>query len=83
MNKLAEKTGAAKAALKGHVARAVLRAHDDERGQGSVEYVGVILLVVAIVGVVVAAASDVGGAIVTQLTTAVNNIGGGGGGGGE
>ena len=82
MNKLTEKTVAARTALSGYVARAVLRAHDDERGQGTVEYVGAILLVVAIVGVVVAASSDVGEAIVTQLTEAVTDIGGAGGGGG-
>lgn len=82
MNKLTEKTVAAKAALQGYVARAVLRAQDDERGQGTVEYVGAVLLVVAVVGIVIAASTEVGDAIVTQLTEAVTDIGGAGGGGG-
>lgn len=82
MNKLTEKTVAAKAALEAHVARAVLRMHDDERGQGTVEYVGAVLLVVAIIGIVIAASTEVGNSIVGQLTKAVKNIGGGGEGGG-
>lgn len=82
MNKLTEKTVAAKAVLEAHVARAVLRMHDDERGQGTVEYVGAVLLVVAIVGIVVAASTEVGDSIVEQLTEAVTDIGSGGGGGG-
>ena len=81
MNTLNEKVLAAQVALKGYAERAVRRAHDDERGQGTVEYVGAILLVVAIVGVVVAANDEVGKAIVDQLTKAVKDIGGGGGGG--
>jgi Flp pilus assembly pilin Flp len=81
MNKLTEKTVAAKEALKGYAARAVLRVHDDERGQGTVEYVGAVLLVVAVVGIVIAASTEVGEAIVTQLTEAVTDIGGAGGGG--
>ena len=88
MNKLTEKTVAATVALQGYVARAVDRAHDDERGQGTVEYVGAVLLVVAIVGIVIAASTKVGESIVNQLTEAVTDIGGagggeGGGGGGE
>ncbi|GAA1849943.1 hypothetical protein GCM10009751_02750 [Myceligenerans crystallogenes] len=69
-----EKFVAAKAALDALRERAA----QDERGQGSVEYVGIILVVVAIVGAVVAGATPVGEAIVTQLTNAVNEIGGGG-----
>lgn len=77
MNTLTEKAVAARVALRLHTERAMRLFHDDERGQGSVEYVGIILVVVAIVGAVVAGATPVGTAILTQLTTAVNNIGGG------
>ncbi|MBO0608760.1 hypothetical protein [Myceligenerans salitolerans] len=80
MNMLTQKVVAAQVALKAHADRLTSRANDDEAGQGTVEYVGAILLVVAIVGVVVAASNDVGKAIVTQLTNAVNDIGGEGGG---
>ncbi|WP_275004026.1 hypothetical protein [Promicromonospora iranensis] len=83
MNKLMHKAVAARTALVDTVERAARQAHDDERGQGTVEYVGAVLLVVAVVGIVIAAASDVGDAIVTQLTEAVNDIAGAGGGGGE
>lgn len=77
MDKLMEKVVAAQVGLKALAGRAARQARDDERGQGSVEYVGIILVVVAIVGAVVAGATPVGTAILTQLTTAVNNIGGG------
>jgi Flp pilus assembly pilin Flp len=80
MNTLTQKAVAAQVTLKAYAARLARQARDDERGQGSVEYVGIILVVVAIVGAVVAGATPVGTAILTQLTNAVNNIGGGGGG---
>lgn len=78
MNKVTEKAVAARIALKSYAERRIRSARDDERGQGSVEYVGVILVVVAIVGVVIGSATPVGDAIVEQLTTAVNGIGTGG-----
>ena len=78
MNTLTQKAVAAQVTLKAYAARAARLARDDERGQGSVEYVGIILVVVAIVGAVVAGATPVGTAILTQLTNAVNNIGAGG-----
>jgi Flp pilus assembly pilin Flp len=78
MTKLTEKAVAGHIALKLYTARAMDRFKDDERGQGSVEYVGIILVVVAIVGVVIAAATTVGDTLVTKLTEAVNGIGGGG-----
>ncbi|MBE1878579.1 hypothetical protein [Myceligenerans pegani] len=79
MHKLMEKAIAARVALTAHADRLTTRARGDESGQGTVEYVGAILLVVAIVGVVIAANNEVGKAIVTQLTNAVNDIGGEGG----
>lgn len=81
MNLLTEKTVAAKVAFQAYTEQALARVRDDERGQGTVEYVGAVLLVVAIVGIVIAASTEVGDAIVTQLTEAVTDIGGGGTGG--
>lgn len=75
MNTLTQKAIAAQVALKAHADRIARRADGDESGQGTVEYVGAVLLVVAIVGIVVAASSDVGDAIVDQLTDAVKDIG--------
>ncbi len=46
-----------------------------EAGQGSVEYVGIIIVVVAIIVAVVAKASGVGDTIATQLSNAVKKIG--------
>ncbi|PUB30154.1 hypothetical protein C8K30_102536 [Promicromonospora sp. AC04] len=77
MNKLAEKALIAQIAVQAYVVRQVERARSDERGQGTVEYVGAILLVVAIVVVVIAAGDDVGKAIVEKLKAAVKKIGSG------
>jgi Flp pilus assembly pilin Flp len=77
MNTLTEKAVAAQVTLKAYADRAARLVRDDERGQGSVEYVGIILVVVAIVAAVVAGATPVGTAILTKLTNAVNSIGGG------
>lgn len=74
MNKFAQKAAAAQLVLTGFVAGAFDRLKSDERGQGSVEYVGIIVVVVAVIAIVVAAASGIGGAIVTKLTTAVNSL---------
>ena len=51
MNKLIEKATAARIALAAVAERAASRARDDEAGQGTVEYVGAVLLVVAVVGI--------------------------------
>ncbi|MFI6424193.1 hypothetical protein [Promicromonospora sp. NPDC050880] len=81
MNALIEKAVAAQVALKHYAGRATSRFHDDERGQGSVEYVGIILVVVAIVAAVVAGATPVGTAILTELKEAVGKVGNPAGGG--
>ncbi|MGW1974922.1 hypothetical protein [Streptomyces sp. NPDC001889] len=62
---------------------AAARAAQDRReaGQGSVEYVGVIVLVAAIIAALVG--SGVAEDIANGLTTRVGEILGGGGGGGE
>lgn len=46
----------------------------EERGQGSIEYVGVIAVVAAIVGAVLLVATDVGDAIGSKLTEVVNSF---------
>ena len=74
MENLTRRAVAAQLAFTGLVLGAFDRVRSDDRGQGSVEYVGIILVVVAIIGVVIAAASGLGGAIVTKLTTAINSI---------
>ncbi|WP_407318708.1 hypothetical protein UQW22_18590 [Isoptericola halotolerans] len=78
MNKLTRKVVGAQLALQAFAERTVRRA-EDESGQGTVEYVGAVLLVVAIVGIVIAANEEVGEAIVTQLTDAVGDLSGAGG----
>lgn len=72
MENLTRRAIAARLAFTGLVLGALRR---DDRGQGSVEYVGIILVVVAIIGIVIAAASGLGGTIVTKLTQAINSIG--------
>ncbi len=54
----------------------------DERGQGTVEYVGLILLIAGVIGAVVAfgggfKGDKLGGAIVGKLQDAIENVGGG------
>jgi Flp pilus assembly pilin Flp len=61
-----------------HAAR---RLRDDERGQGTVEYVGLVLLMAVLLGVVVAAGSKVKmdkipQAIATKVKEAVEGVGG-------
>jgi len=73
---LTRRAVAAQLAFTGFVLGAFDRVRSDERGQGSVEYVGIILVVVAIIGVVIAAASGLGDTIVTKLQDAIDGIGG-------
>ncbi len=56
-----------------------LAARDDERGQGTVEYVGLILLIAAVVTAVVAAAGTAGPGniaktVVTELNDAIEGV---------
>ncbi|MBA8811692.1 hypothetical protein [Promicromonospora sukumoe] len=76
MSKLHQKAIDAHTMLRFRTARAMDRFIDEERGQGSVEYIGIILVVVAIVTAVIAGATPIGTAIITKLTAAVNKIGG-------
>jgi Flp pilus assembly pilin Flp len=74
MTKLHQKAIDAHTMLRFRTARVMNRFYDDERGQGSVEYIGIILVVVAIVGAVIAGAGPIGQAIITKLTAAVNKL---------
>lgn len=75
MKKLHRKAIDAHTMLRFRTARAMDRFQDDERGQGSVEYIGIILVVVAIIAAILAAGvTGVGSAIVTKLTAAVNKL---------
>jgi Flp pilus assembly pilin Flp len=76
IDQLTYRAVAAKVALTGLVVGAFGRLDRDDRGQGSVEYIGIILVVVAIIGVLVTKGSEIGTAISTRLTAAVNSIGG-------
>ena len=51
---------------------------ENEDGQASAEYVGILAFVAAVVGVIIAANSSIGSAIVTKITTIISGIGGGG-----
>jgi Flp pilus assembly pilin Flp len=56
----------------------------DERGQGTVEYVGLILLIAGVIGAVVAFGADfkgdgLGETIVEKLEGAIEGVGGSGG----
>lgn len=62
-------------AVTGFIAGAFDRIERNERGQGSVEYVGIIIVVVAIIAAIVAFATPIGNAIATKITEAVAGIG--------
>lgn len=66
----------------GRIHAAALRAWSGARGQGTVEYVGLILLVAVVLAAVVKAGRDLGDtgiakAIVNKLKGAIDSVGGG------
>ncbi|MER7796861.1 hypothetical protein [Microbacterium sp. NPDC096154] len=75
MSWIDEKAIRAKVAMTAYVAGALERMRGDERGQGSVEYVGIIIVVVAIILAVVGLASGLGQVIYDQIERAVKEIG--------
>lgn len=75
MNPLTRRAVAAHIRVSGLVTGAFDRIERDDRGQGSVEYVGIILVVVAIIGIVIGAATPIGNTIVDKLKTAVSGLG--------
>jgi pilus assembly protein Flp/PilA len=52
-------------------------AHGDERGQGAVEYVGIVIVVVAIIAALALVGPDIGEAIGNGLQQIVSNFVGG------
>ena len=77
MSWIQQKAIGAQIAMTAFVAGVIEGAREDERGQGSVEYVGIVLVVVAIIAAIIALSfTGIGQAIVTRLTDAVNSIGG-------
>lgn len=76
MDMITNRAIAARIAITGFVAGAFDRIERNDRGQGSVEYVGIILVVAAIIVILIAAATPIGDAIVSKLQGAVNSIGG-------
>ena len=75
MDKLTHRMVTAQIAFTGMVLGAYDRIRRDDRGQGSVEYVGIILVVAALIVVLVAAATPIGAAIKDKIVTAVEGIG--------
>ncbi|WP_225214961.1 hypothetical protein [Cellulomonas avistercoris] len=67
---------AARIAVAGAVTGLFDKVRTDDRGQGSVEYVGIIVAVVIIVGLVIAAAtsSDLGNTIINRIKDEIASI---------
>ncbi|GAA4725301.1 hypothetical protein GCM10023216_14530 [Isoptericola chiayiensis] len=77
MEKFSNKVLATQVALTGFIAGAFERAQD-ERGQGSIEYAGIIVVVVAIIAAIVTFATPIGSAIAGKISEAVNSFSVGG-----
>lgn len=77
MDNLNRRAVAAQIAVTGMILGAFDRLKSDDRGQGSVEYVGIILVVVAIVGAIIAIANSntsIGDAIMDRISSAISSI---------
>lgn len=75
MDTMTRRAVVAQIAVTGMILGAFDRLKRDDSGQGSVEYVGIILVVVAIIGFVIAAASsDIGDAVMDRIKEAINSI---------
>lgn len=75
MEKFTNRFVAAQVATTMYIAGAFDRLKRDDRGQGSAEYIGIILVIAAVIGVVVLAKSDIGNAIKDQIVSAINKVG--------
>lgn len=77
MSWMTKKAFAAQVALTGYVTGAFDRLKSDERGQGSVEYIGIIIVVVVIIGAVITAVTttSLGDTIAGLIGDAVESIG--------
>lgn len=76
MDMITNRAIAARIAVTGFVAGVFDRFDRDDRGQGSVEYVGIIIVVGLIIAAVITFATPIGDAIGTKIQEAVSNIGG-------
>ncbi|GAB2451721.1 hypothetical protein [Xylanimonas ulmi] len=72
MSKIAQQATAAKIAMTAYVVGAIDRIRSDERGQGSVEYVGIIVVVAAILVIIIGAASGIGETLVDKITEQID-----------
>ena len=78
MDTMTRRAVAAQIAVTGMILGAFDRLKNDDRGQGSVEYVGIILVVVAIVGTIITVAlsnTSIGETIMTKISDAIDSIG--------
>lgn len=75
MQKLTEKAFATQIMLTAFVAGATDRLRRDERGQGAVEYLGVVIVAALIVIAVIAFADDIGDAIGNFIEDRVDEVG--------
>jgi hypothetical protein len=66
---------AARLAVTGFIVGAFDRIDRNDRGQGSVEYVGIILVVVGIIAAVLLKQTEIGNAIGQKILDAVKKIG--------
>ena len=75
MDMLTNRAIAARIAVTGIVAGAFDRIERNDRGQGSVEYVGIIIVVGLIIAAVITFATPIGSAIGQKIQDAVDAIG--------
>ncbi len=76
MDQITRRAVAAQLAVAGVVTGMFDRVRRNDTGQGSVEYVGIIIVVGLIIAAVITFATPIGTAIGDKITEAVNNIGG-------
>lgn len=74
MQKLTDKALATQLMLAAFVAGATERVRRDERGQGAIEYMGVIVVVAIILVLVIGAATGWGGDIVSAIGERISEI---------
>lgn len=74
MQKLTEKALATHLMLTAFVAGATERVRRDERGQGAIEYMGVIIVVAVILVIVIGAASGWGGDIIGAIGERIQEV---------
>ncbi|MCL2849882.1 MAG: hypothetical protein FWE61_07560 [Micrococcales bacterium] len=75
MSTIARRALMTKVAITGFVAGVFDRMRTDDRGQGAVEYVGIIIGVSILLAAVIAGMNGVGGTILQRLEEVVGNLG--------